>query len=156
VRTGFHLLEGRQPWRIVGFKMKFGLPVIIRRPQKTVHGGADVAQSLFGYPARPIAICDPHPLGVPAFQVARDHARPGLHHFADATAALLSLAQAATELIGEPRMLRPMVPAERLVVRAALCGNLFDGVFGNAGIGRRHRSYPKFKIVNSMLRRIPR
>ena len=85
----------------------------------------------FGEPALPIAVGDPHPFGVPAFQIARDHPRSRLHNLADAAAALLGLAQAATELVGQPGMFRPMVPAERLVMRTAIGGDQFDGVFAD-------------------------
>ena len=138
VRAGFHLLEGGQPPRIVGLEMEFGLAVIVRRAQEAVHRGADVAGCLLGEPALPVAVGDPHPFGVPALEIARNHPRSRLHDFADAAAALLGFAQAATELVGEPGMLRPVMPAERLVMRAAIRGNQLNGVFADLWIRFRH------------------
>ena len=147
VRAGFHLFESGKPARIVGFEMEFGLPVIICRAQEAVHRGADVTGLLFGEPAMPVAVGDPHPFGVPAFQIARNHPRSRLHHLADAAAAFLGFAKAAAELICQPGMFRPVMPAERLVMRTAIGGDLLDGVFADAGICRRHRTYAIFPIV---------
>ena len=128
LRARFHLLESRQPARIVRLKMELRLPVIIRRAQEAVHRGADMAGAFFVQPALPVAVGDPHPLGVPALQVAGDHARSRLQHLADRAAAFLGFAEAAAELIGEPGMLRPVMPAERLVMRPTVRGDLLDGV----------------------------
>ncbi len=128
VRAGFHLLEGRKPARVVGCEMKFRLAVVVRGTQKAVHRGADMAGLFLGEAALPVAIGDPHPFGVPAFQIARDHARSRHQDFADRAAAFLGLSETAPELVGEPRMLRPVMPAERLVMRAAIGGDLVDCV----------------------------
>src|SRR5207247_401344 len=42
--------------------------------------------------------------------------------------ALLGLAETPPELVGRPRVLRPVVPAERLVVRRAVARGRFDDV----------------------------
>src|SRR5690606_17044132 len=112
---------------------------------EAVHRGADVAGLLLGEPARPVAVGDAQPLDVPALVVAGDHAARRLEHLADRAAAYLRLAQAAAELVGEPRMLGPVMPAEGLVVRRAVGGDLLDGVVGavlrgGVGHGRLPRS----------------
>ena len=52
-------------------------------------------------------------------------------YFADAAATLLGFAEPATELVGQPRMLGPMVPTEGFVMRTAIGGNQLDGVFAD-------------------------
>ena len=100
-----------------GCKMEFGLAIIIGRTQKAVHRGADMTGLLFGKTALPVAVGDPHPLGVPAFQIARDHPRSRHQDLADRASAFLRLTETAPELIREPGMLRPVMPAERFVMR---------------------------------------
>jgi hypothetical protein len=78
---------------------------------------------------------------VPTFQITRNHPRSRLHYLADAAAPFLGFAKAATELISQPRMFRPVMPAERLVMRTAISGDLLDGALADAGIRRRHRTY---------------
>src|SRR3984893_3940926 len=153
VRAAFHLLESGKPARIVRFKMEFRLPVIICRAQEAVHRGADVTGLFFGEPAIPIAVGNPHPLGVPAFQITRNHPRSRLHYLADAAAPFLGFAKAATELISQPGMFRPVMPAERLVMRTAVSGDLLDCALADAGIRRRPPTYAIFTIVGrSMVR----
>jgi hypothetical protein len=147
VRAAFHLFESGKPARIVRLKMEFSLPVIICSAQKAVHRSADVTGLLFREPAIPVAVGNPHPLGVPAFQIARNHPRSRLHYLADAAASFLGFAQAATELISQPGMFRPMMPTEWLVVRAAISSDLLDGALTYVGIRRRHRTCAIFTIV---------
>ena len=135
LRAGFHPLEGRQPPRVVRLEVEFGLPVVIRGAKEAVHRRTDVAGLLLGEAARPVAVGDAHPLDVPAFVVAGDHAACRLEDFADRAAAFLRLAETAAELVGEPGMLRPVMPAERLVMRRAVGGDLLDGIVGAVGNG---------------------
>ncbi len=97
----------------------FGLPIVIGRPQPAVLGGADMPGSFLVVAAFVIAVGDPHPLSVPALFVTGDHARRRLEAFADRAAALLRLAQPAPKLVGHHRIVRPLLPAEWLVVRFA-------------------------------------
>ena len=113
--------------------MEFRLPVIIGRAQEAIHGGADVTGFLLGEAALPVAIGDAHPLRVPALEVAGDHAGRGLECFADAAAAFLRLAETAAELVGEPGMIGPMMPSERLVMGTALSGDPLYGVVVSIG-----------------------
>ena len=106
--------------------MKFRLAVVIRSTQKAVHRGPDMAGLFLGEAALPIAIGYPHPLCVPAFQIARDHSRSRHQDFADCAPALLGLSETAPELVGQPRMFRPVMPSERLVMRASIFGDLVD------------------------------
>src|SRR4030095_4218710 len=69
------------------------------------------------------------PLAVPALLVARDHARRGEEALADGAAAFLGLPQAAPELVGQPGVFGPVVPAVWLVVGLLVLGDLFDEIF---------------------------
>jgi hypothetical protein len=86
-----------------------------------------------GEAAVPVPVRDLQPFSVPALGVARDDARRGLEDFADSAPALLSLPEPAPELVGEPRMLRPMVPAVRLIVGPAIGRDPLDRVIGQIG-----------------------
>src|ERR1700704_4873183 len=81
---------------------------------------------------------------MPAFEIAGDHPGSRLHHLADAAAALLRLAEAAAELIGKPGMLRPMMPAERLVMRTAIGCDQLDGIFADIGTSYGHETHSCF------------
>jgi hypothetical protein len=61
---------------------------------------------------------------VPALLVAGDDPRGDLEALADRAAALLRLAQRAAELVAEPRLLGPVMPAEGLEVRPSLAGDV--------------------------------
>src|SRR5262249_58747164 len=77
---------------------------------------------------REVAIAARQPFAMPALLVSRDHPRRRLETFADGSAALLRFAESATELIREPRMLGPVMPPVRLVVRQPVLGDLLDEV----------------------------
>src|SRR5258708_5152674 len=128
------------PRRSAGSKLKSRRPVKICRPREDFHGGADVAGRLFREPAIRVAVSNPHPLGVPTFQIPRNHPRSRLHYLADAAAPFLGFAEAATELISQPGIFRPVMPAERFVMWTAVSGDLLDGALADAGIRRRHRT----------------
>jgi hypothetical protein len=64
-----------------------------------------------------VALGDVHPLLPPALGVVGDDLAAGLEHLADGAAAFLGLAQPAPELVGEPEVVVPVVPAERLEAR---------------------------------------
>src|ERR1700690_2946055 len=101
-----------------------------------------MARCFLSEPALPVAVGDPHPFGVPALEIARDHPRSRLHHFADTATALLGLTQTATKLIGKPGMLGPMVPAEWLIMRTTIRGDQFNGIFADVWIRFRHERTP--------------
>ena len=65
---------------------------------------------------------------MPTLEIAGDHAGCREEHFADGAAALLSFAQASAELVGEPGMFGPMVPAHGLVVSATVGSDRLNGV----------------------------
>jgi len=123
-----HLREGGEAARILGGEEELGLPVVIGGAQEAVHGRPDVAPTLLLHPAREVAIAHRQPLAVPALLVAGDHPRGGLEALAHGAPALLRLAEAAAELIGEPRVLRPVMPPVRLVVGQPILGDLLDQV----------------------------
>src|SRR3546814_19670461 len=97
------------------------------------------------------------PFRVPALLGAGDHAARREEAFADGPATLLGLAQTAPELVAHPRMLWPMVPAVRLVVRVAAVRNLIDQeILGHAlqslpvrGIASAYRSIPTRTLTKS-------
>ena len=115
--ASLHLLECRQATRVIGLEEKFCLTVIVCSPQVTVHGRFDVSQALFFAAAMPVAITNVHPFFVPAFKISGNHAAGGLEHLTDRTSTLLGFAQTAAELIRQPRVLWPVVPAVGLVMR---------------------------------------
>jgi hypothetical protein len=85
-----------------------------------------------------IEIGDPLPLAIPALLVARNHTAGGEEAFRHGAAAFLGLAQRAPELIAEPRMLRPMMPAKWLIMRFGAIGDLIDQqLFGHYSLPTR-------------------
>jgi hypothetical protein len=126
--AGLHLLEGDEAPRVVPVQEELGLAIVVGRAQPAVHGSADVARCLLVESALPVELRHAIPLAVPALQVSRHDARGDHEAFADAAPAFLRLAQPAAELVGEPGMLRPVVPAVGLVVRQAVRRHLLDQV----------------------------
>ena len=127
------LVESRQPPRIVGGQPELGRAVVVGGPQPGGAGGQHVAVGFGLIAALLVALGDVQPLVVPAVQVAGHHAAGGLKALADGAAALLRLAQLAAELVAQPRVLRPVVPAERLVMRPALRRHFLDEPFLDLG-----------------------
>ena len=82
----------------------------------------------------PVALRDVQPLAMPAFVVAGNHAGRGLEDLAHRAAAFLCFPEAAAELIREPGMLGPVMPAVGLVVGLAVLGNPVDHII----FGRSH------------------
>jgi hypothetical protein len=70
--------------------------------------------------------------------VAWDDARRSLKDLADGAAAFLAFAEATPELIGEPGMLRPMMPTERLVMRRTVRRDPLDRIIGKLLVGHHH------------------
>jgi hypothetical protein len=73
-----------------------------------------------------IAFRDTQPFAMPTFLVAGNHPACRLEDFADRPAALLRFAETAPELVGEPRVFRPMVPAIWLVMREPILRDPVD------------------------------
>ena len=134
-RAGFHFLEGRQAARIFGREVELGLAIVIGGAQKAVHGAANVSEFLLGKAAVPVVVGDDHPFLVPGLLVAGDHATRGEETFAHRAAAFLRLAQCAAELVGQPGVFGPVVPAIGLVVGLPVGGDFFNQiVFGGVGV----------------------
>src|SRR5262249_10583301 len=111
---------------IVGKQPELRLPIVFRRAQPAVLRGLHVALCQFLIAARLVEIGDAFPLLVPALLVAGLHPAGGQEAFRNRATALRHLAERAPELVAHPGMLRPMMPAKRLVVRIRAVGNLVD------------------------------
>src|SRR5262249_27575587 len=129
VAATLHVRERLQPPRIVREQPEFRLAIIFASPQPTIHRGANAALGQLLVAALTIEIGDALPLAMPAFLVAGDHPARGQEAFGARAAAFLRLPERAPELIAHPRMLRPVVPAERLVMRIGTIRNLVDQQF---------------------------
>src|SRR5258708_9700987 len=106
-----HLLERRQSPVVVRFEEELRLAIVIRRSQKAVHRGADVARLRCRHAARPVSIPNTQPFGMPTFEITADDAGGGLENLADSAAPLLAFAETAPGLIGKPRVFPPIAPA---------------------------------------------
>src|SRR6476661_4434951 len=108
--------------------MEFGLAVIVGRAQVAVHCCANMAGTFLVAATRLISIGNAHPFPVPALLIAWYHSARRLEALADRAPALLCFAKTATKLIGQPRMLRPMMPAVRFEMRLPVFGDPLDEV----------------------------
>ncbi len=134
-----HLGEGGEPPRVLRVQVELGLPVVVGRAQEAVHRGAQMALLLLLHAAIVVGVGDHHPFAVPGLVVTRDHARGGQEALADGAAAFLRFAEPPAELVGEPGVLRPVMPAVRLVVSLLVVGDLGDDVvFGQRPVVAGH------------------
>src|SRR5262249_121008 len=113
---------------VVGAEKELRLPVVIDGPQPAVHRGAHVTARRGGLAAREVTLGEGEPFAVPRLRVAGNHPSAGLQAFAAGAAPLLGLAEPPPELVREPRMLGPVMPAERLVMRRAVVGDGLDDI----------------------------
>src|SRR4029079_7982336 len=127
--AGFHVGEGSQPARIVRQNPEFGLPVVLARSQPAVHCRLNVAFCPFFVATLKILICDALPFAIPTLLVARNHTAGGEKTFRNGAAAFLRLTERAAKLIAHPRILRPMMPAERFEMSIRTIGNFIDQQF---------------------------
>src|SRR4029077_21228603 len=97
--------------------MEFGLAVIVGSAQVAVHCSADMAGTFLDAATRLISVGNAHPFPVPALLVARNHSACRLKAPLARPPALLCFPKPATKLIGQPRMLRLMMPAVRFEMR---------------------------------------
>ena len=115
-----------KPPRVVRCEPELGTSIVVRRAQPTIFRRLDVADLLGLVAANLVMFSKFKPFCMPAFLIARHHAARREKTFADGPSPLLGLSKCTAELIRHPRVLRPVVPAVRFVMRHAVLCNRFN------------------------------